>query len=127
MKEMSEVEIIKGLIELLTEPEAWIKGIRATTSHGDYYISPTHERAARWCLGGAIMKVLDDRYEEWDWVDSSISHSLNELASERGFSHRLLPFVAFNNDPNITHEDLMLFLKEALVEAENDTGKMGAH
>lgn len=119
---MKESEIIKGVINLLSEPGSWIKEIRARTSD-NRITNPLNPEAVKFCLGGAVMHVLQDK--EWNgwWNDNDdpVGDRFHKLAIDRGHSdvwgH---PFVEFNNHPNTTHEDLMLFLKEALYEAEKE-------
>lgn len=117
--DLTEVEVFQGVINLLQDPDHWIKRIRSTNADG-LYVVPISEQAAKWCLGGAVMRVLEDNEDDWmGWwqdVDDPIGSRLHHLAKERGYTSNA--FVEFNNDPRTTHEDLMALLKEALSEAE---------
>lgn len=124
---MTEVEVIQGVIDRLKDPAHWVKHTRALTASG-YHTNPSSEDAAVWCLGGAVMNVIHD--EEWTgWYGTdAVGQRFHELAIARGYdaTNSMHPFVAFNNDPDTTHEDLMLFLKEALYDAEIDEYQKGA-
>lgn len=113
---MTEVEALKGVIDRLKDPTHWVKGIRALTEHG-WDTAPTSPEAVQWCLGGAVINVLQNEHWAGWFSGDPIGKRFHELARARGFTgpHG---FVDFNNDPATTHEDLMLFLKEALYDAE---------
>lgn len=119
MKELSDTDTIKGVIELLWNPKSWVKKIRAVSEDDEEWgVSPTSPNAVKWCLGGAIMRVIDDQEQMWSWSSSSVAQCLNDIAERRGYGSEVYPFVEFNNDPATTHADLMLFLNEALMVSE---------
>lgn len=121
---MTEVEIIQGVIDRLRDPARWVKGIRAMTAIG-FHTEPSSDSAAMWCLGGAVINVLqDENWTGWYGTDP-VGRRFHELARARGYESYHHPFVAFNNDPNTTHEDLMLFLKEALYDAQIEASTPG--
>lgn len=117
---MQESEIIQGVIEVLTKPESWIKNIRAMVN--GMPTNPDNPQANQFCLGGAVMRVVGNEcwWEGWyAGSDDPIGHRFELLAHARGFlSTHANAFVEFNNSPETTHEDVLLFLKEALYQAE---------
>lgn len=120
---MKESEIIHNVIDLLSKPGSWIKEVRAKTAD-EYIVSPTNPDAVKFCLGGAVMHVLGDEMWTgwWSSTEDPVGLRFHKLAIERGFvgDEWSYPFVEFNNDLDTTHEDMMLFLKEALNEAETE-------
>lgn len=119
---MKESTIISSVIDILSEPKSWIKNIRAQTGDGSHTV-PTDPEAVQFCLGGAVMRVLGINGECKDWEGwygrDPVGNRFHNLAKSKGYANYWqLPFVMFNNDPSTTHEDMMLFLKEALYDAE---------
>lgn len=76
-----------------------------------------------YCLIGALNQVATGR---WNWSCDSprgLVKYFNKVACNRGFKdgwHVESNVIAFNNHPDTTHEDVMLFLKEALYEVKNE-------
>lgn len=120
---MKESEIVKGVIELLYNPGSWIKGC-SSKDINNRHVSANESEAVKFCLGGAVTRVLaNNGIKIGGWSEDPIAYLFRELAMARGYYKvnsygDSLTFVAFNDDPDTTHEDLMLFLKEALYEAE---------
>lgn len=126
---MKTSEIIQGVMDLLSVPEHWTRcavarsipdGTDRYAEWSDYnydeafafQVEALDKQAQSWCLGGAVCKVMNDN--SWHNIPEDIMVLFQRLAIDRGHSH----FVPFNNSNQTTHEDLMLFLKEALYEAE---------
>lgn len=131
---MTDVEIIQGVIDRLKKPENWLKYVRSKTAD-DRHINETNPEAVKFCLGGAIINVTQNLMWDGWWfrpmgdegmgfhqTKDTVAIRLHRLAQDRGFSG-FNPFVEFNNAPTTTHEDLMLFLKEALYDAQADEAK----
>lgn len=122
---MTEVEIIQGVIDRLQNPDNWLKFSQA--GDADYrYVEPTSPEAVKFCLGGAIINVVqDESWNGWWWSNTTdpVGNRFHQLAIDRGFDQTVGPLVEFNNSPDTTHEDIMLFLKEALYDAQADEAK----
>lgn len=115
---MTNSEIIKGIIDLFSSPDSWVKHNTALTKD-NAVTSAMGPEAAKFCLGGAIIHVSND--VAWQSKPSPIRDQFNDLARARGYRGNFkYPFVLFNDDFSTTHEDMMLFLKEALYEAEKE-------
>ena len=133
MKVMKASEIIEGVIELLSVREHWTQcavarnipdGTHKFSDWSSYQdedlmslsystnVGPLDENAQSWCLGGAIIKVMNT--SDWYSMDTRVKRIFDKLAQDRGYTN----FVPFNNSHKTEHEDLMLFLKEALYEAQ---------
>jgi len=126
---MRESEIISGVVDLLSKPESWVKEIRARDAAG-CALAPPSARAVSFCLGGAVMQVTESEYWDgwWAYTEDAVGRRFHRLARNRGYEN-MHPCVTFNNDPDTTREDIMLFLKEALfdAQAEEATAKIEAN
>lgn len=130
---MKNSEIIQGTIDLLEMREQWTRCAAARTEpdgtdryanwrkeHGENagtVTKPLDDRAQSWCLGGAMLKVTG--WNDWKYLPKGVNAIFLRLARERGWTN----WMEMNNDKSIQHEDLMLFLKEALYDARATEAK----
>lgn len=115
----TKTEIIEGMIDLLDTPEHWCKDL---LKEGDAY-----------CLLGALfMSATGDYQYPFDVIAepnnpvTSIANQMSRMAADRGASGHYLPFgavAAYNNAHDTTHEDIVLFLKEALYDVQADEAR----
>jgi hypothetical protein len=106
--------VLKKARKLLSERSAWTHGYLARDRYGSP-VNPHHESAISWCCFGAIDKCRGEHVR------------LNEI--ERIF--RLAAkardgIVEFNDNPNRTHEQIIVAFDKAikLAEAEEKDGKV---
>lgn len=110
---MTNAEIIRGMLDLLDTSDKWVQYSEGRTAFG-VSVNGNDPLAAQWCVGGAIVKVTGFPWWTFDFSGDSIMGFLNRRAREEGHTN----FVTFNNSRFTTFEDVRLFLKCALIEAE---------
>lgn len=102
---LTETEILEDVLDLLSDPGKWTQGSYGKTSKGtDTWGNDPN--AVSFCLLGAIQRVTNDRSA------SSLFMFISQLTSKIEREN----IVKFNDDPNTTHEDVVLFLKTALYQ-----------
>jgi hypothetical protein len=97
---------LRAVRERLTPPEAWIKNAYARDAKRNE-VSIDSTKAVCWCLMAAI--ILDD-------VPNKEYEALSKEISKRNGRAATIP--TFNDDPNITHADILEVLDQAIKEAE---------
>lgn len=112
---MTKTQIVQGMLDLLDSPEKWTKGKSATDKDGnsaDYYSS----NAVSWCLAGAFGKVANlRRYASYpDWVEEFRGFLSHRCLLE----HNVVALPEVNDYKLKDYEDMRMFLKRALLEAE---------
>ena len=97
------INVIDGVLELLSHPNTWIKGDTARGNH-DYGVGvpPWSYTATRWSLLGAVEKIA---YETRNY--RYLLHVISELEKDCG--KRLYIF----ND-NSSYEDVISLLRKSL-------------
>ena len=88
--------------ELLSDPKRWTKHANARDSNGQDCNLRSPE-AVCWCITGAMSKVRNESYEA---MYHKVMKAIIKLFDGNGI-------VAFNDDPNTTHEMVMQVLEEA--------------
>jgi hypothetical protein len=94
--------------ELLSNPEAWIKGAYAREHYyNEVSINPTNKKATCFCLYGAARRVWNDKeigvasFGPERWIDLQLHRYDTAMGSS----------VAYWNDaPKRTHADVLAFL-----------------
>ena len=87
----------KTVAELLESPDNWCQGCYALDEHGGE-VGYSSLAACKWCLLGAIFKMLptsDDMTFQW----------------RTRFGKSAAELVAWNDDPARTHEEVLDFCK----------------
>lgn len=97
-----------ALLDLLSRVEeqllrGWTKGCYARKANGTP-IHPHNSQAALWCLLGAI-DVVSSKTRQSVWV-SSLYNLLNDVGPREGF-------VAYNDLPTTTREDVIALVRRA--------------
>lgn len=104
---LTETEILEDVLDLLSDPGKWTQGSYGKTSKGtDTWGNDPN--AVSFCLLGAIQRVTNDRLTSALFI----SQLTNKIEREN--------IVKFNDDPQTTHEDIILFLKTALYQMNED-------
>lgn len=96
---MTNLEILKGMRQILNKSESWHKGWYSANEKGQHC---DFSSACRFCLVGAYMKASDRH-----WVDPEIS----EL-----FDKKIGPMPAWNDAKERTHADVIQLLDEMIAE-----------
>lgn len=112
---MTKTEIIQGMLDLLDSPEKWVRHKSAADKDGhstDYYGS----NAVSWCLAGAFGKVAElRRYASYPcWVEDFRSFLSRRCLLE----YEVVALPEVNDYKLEDYEDMRMFLKRALLEAE---------
>lgn len=104
-REISNLEVLKDALELLSDPEKWSQGSYGTTAAGTacFGMDP---RAVSFCLFGAMQRVSGE-----DMQYSELARDLDNRIGVGGV-------VGFNDSSTTTHEDIILFLKQAIYDAQ---------
>lgn len=114
---MTEKEVLEGMLELLSDSDSWTQGTHARTNDGRA-VSLLSPHATSYCLLGALYKVYCSDFSgtvvSSDFSGAVVSH-LQSGVPEFNFSLSL-----FNDSPSTTHEDVVLFIKNALYRLENE-------
>lgn len=97
-------DVLRDVRDLLSMPEAWIKDDWSQTVEGTP-CSPDSNRAACWCLTGAISR--------FDGDDSGALVIVKRVVPG-GLAAR------FNDDPKTTHADILRVLDQAIELADKE-------
>ncbi len=126
---MDAVRVLRGVDELLCDPSTWIKRAEATKPRDDTdaesFCEPWDIAACRWCLRGAINRVWhcyliyagrENEFNRPSEIIAEVNRLLNNnLPSEwQGY----VDYVAYNDHPLTTFDDIKQLLSRAIAEAE---------
>ena len=99
----------RGMRDLLADPERWCKRAAALDSGGGMAI-PESPRACRWCLVGAMWKVIHD-------LKSGAYFKLRQALLSR-LPAGIQALGEFNDNPMTTHRDVLSLLDRVIRELE---------
>lgn len=102
------VDALEDVLQLIDSPEKWAQGALAVDVNR-VAVSPLDDRAAAWCLAGAVRRVADN---ELFWVE--VCGFLDQRARDEFHTGT----VEANDNMLRSYEDMRLFLKRAIAEAE---------
>lgn len=105
---MSTKELLQLGKKVIEDPNNWIKGHYAQDKSGKIS-DPSSEDATCFCSLGALYKAAGDQIE-----------SMEVYQAERILNHLTPRFnvVNFNDDPNVSHDQVMGLWDEAIKRAE---------
>lgn len=106
--DMTKPEILEGVLDLLSDPEHWNKGCYAKTSDGTKTDGRDPE-AVTFCTVGAVQKVVGPH----TLLFLDVVCHLNRFSTGQ-------TITVYNDDPQTTHEDIILLLKNALYQAREE-------
>ena len=96
--------------KLFANKDHWIKGHYAKDAEGNYR-DPSSPEAVRFCLVGGLDRCGADNHESRKHVQDAIA----ELFPGRFLIGYDKPFIhLFNDDPEITHDDVLRVLDRAI-------------
>lgn len=113
MSENRELAVLETALELIHDPECWIKNTEAMTAD-NRVISAYDPKATKFCMLGAIAAA----YRMRRYRTPSVKEGVQKLIEE------LLPFDTwesideFNDAEDTTHEDVVLMFKRAILYVE---------
>ena len=113
------VQTINGMLDLLDGPEKWIRHVSAKDGNG-YEVNPHHPEAVSWCLAGALAVVFDFKetmLSRPSWAQDVIDF-LGKRAAFDSEREGIMPLPVYNDEVCRDYEDMRMFLKRALLEAE---------
>lgn len=112
---MTVVQILEAVLDLLDSPEKWAKGDAAQDVYGDS-IELESPEAVSWCLAGAMCKVseYDNLRQHPTWVGAAMDFLTKRCYADYGTAS--IPIV--NDIKLVDYEDMRMFVKRALLEAE---------
>ena len=112
MTEMTELEILKGVRDLLADPVHWTKGAYARFSQGSS-AAPILQ-ATCWCVNGAWAKVTGKVYRHY--TPNLGGHPMDKLLVGCVPAKYNWASALFNDE--CTHEELMAALSCAIAKRE---------
>lgn len=101
---MTEREILEGMLEVLSSPDKWVKGAYGLTEEGGV-VWGTHPDAVQFCLTGAFQRVTNTQ------------HTAQLFGNPGPYTEKAI--LTFNDNPETTYEDVILFLRNRIKELEN--------
>ncbi len=97
---MSDLENLKKVRELLSDPKRWTKGSFARTKITKRSIGPTEANAACWCIRGAVTKVAgDDAWEEGLAAEKALCKALRTIQGAPFIEADPAALARFNDEP----------------------------
>lgn len=109
------LNVLDGAIELLSDPEHWIKGVEARDAYG-ISCDPMRIEAVSFCMNGALKhaSIVDDRdhygpgfFDAWEAVADVMPRDRSWRSAER------LSIGAYNDRKTTTHASMLRRLKQA--------------
>ena len=110
MNTETQIDTLKEARALISNPDSWVQAWAATNGYG-VECDPRSDSAVCWCLDGAVESVTGSL--EVSYFDS-VTETLTAAAQHNGYSDH----VAFNDEPETTHADVMLFLDDVVKDLE---------
>lgn len=113
---MNELETLKAVRDLLSDPKRWTQGAFARHESGAP-IGPRERGASCWCLRGAVIKV--DPTSGGDGPIMAIGAAMHELQGigSRPFND-LASIARFNDAPVRRHHEIMKVIDLAIKNEE---------
>lgn len=103
---MTPAELIRKALDLLSEEDRWVKGhLTGINANGD----------TTFCAVGAVMLSTEYSYKH-NAVVPALAALNRDLPSDPTKKHCALAY--FNDDPDTTHEDVILHFKKVLHELD---------
>lgn len=102
---------MKSLLTVLTGPEKWTKDAMAKTKE-DVVCAPTSLDAYKFCILGAVTKIVNDEYPEISFeVGERIRKQIKQHIPNKDIFKAEI--IEFNDDPGTTFEDIVELIKKA--------------
>ncbi len=112
---MTDLEVLEGMRQLLSEPERWTRFVAARDKN-QQVIAPLHQEAYSFCLVGALSRVTGGRTEfKYSPFDSALK-KLNRGTLDFAILAKLGGFTCLdglprlNDHPKATHALIVRFL-----------------
>lgn len=114
---MNEVETLKGVRDLLSDPKRWTKGSFARTKITKRSIGPTEANAACWCIRGAVIKIAGDD-GDGRAVEVALCKALRTIQGAPFIEADPAALARFNDEPHCRHEEVMKVIDLAIKTEE---------
>ena len=114
---VNDLQVLQGIRELLSDETRWTKHSAAKDENGDI-CNIYGDEAVCFCLGGAVCRIIFELAADDNRVNAlykDCSALLCFVAKRYGFDH----CVAYNDDFNTTHGEVLRLLDETIEIVQN--------
>lgn len=107
-EEVTTLETLTKVRELLSDPDRWCQGLRARNKDG-LPVEPDGRTAVSWCLSGAIQRVSATSYLGFDAISA-----IDEIFDARSVLDEIIYVSLEEYNDTHTHTEVLALLDEAI-------------